>query len=372
MNRGPVLSVKGLSIVKGSREILRAPELSVNQGEFVAVTGPNGSGKSTLLKALCFLEDLSAGEIIFQGRPVAGRQQIFQARRKMAMVFQDPLLLKGTVLENVTVGLKLRGVARQTRNEQAMYWLAKLGISALAHRQAQTLSGGEAQRVSLARAMVLEPEVLFLDEPFSSLDMPTTALLMGELKEILCETGTTTFMVTHELADVSYLAERMMVLLDGEIKQDGLVEEVLQWPVTSEVARFLGVENIWPGNISRKDHRQLDFRLAESGLTLTMMADTAGARPRTPDNLCAYIRPENVLVNDRIFTCPNVLTGQIAGVYPYQFSYRLQIKAAGETTTPVEITAIVPAIQFLSPPRKGEQVQVTLPPERIGLLHQRK
>ncbi len=380
----PVISARELSVVRGKKQILRIPEVSVAPGEILAVTGPNGAGKSTLLKALGFLEPVSAGELFFKGRQVKTARDALAVRRGMAMVFQEPLLLSGTVLYNVTIGLKLRGLQKEKRLQLAEYWLEKLKIAQLADRNQITLSGGEAQRVSLARALALEPDVLFMDEPFNYLDLPTRAALVSELKEILVETGTTAVMVTHDLNEIPFLADRLIVMIEGEIAQAGAVDRVLSHPENISVAEFLGVGNIWPGRISRHEAGRCEITLADGRILLeagTTRGDiagpdriTAGRCPAVteaavcirPEYLRVITEAENTTGMDKHVSAANRLKGKIVEVYPYGYSYRLRIEP--DTGRDFRIIALVPAAQFLKPPKPGETVSVYIPPEKIHII----
>jgi molybdopterin-binding protein len=165
----------------------------------------------------------------------------------MAVVFQDPLLLKGSVADNVQLGLRMRGVGGSERARLTGTWLERFGVGHLARRPASTLSGGEAQRVALARAFVLEPEVLLLDEPFGALDVPTREQLLRDLHDILRETGVATTFVTHDRDEALRLADRIAVLFGGRLRQLGTPYEVFGAPVDHEVAEFVGVETVVPG-----------------------------------------------------------------------------------------------------------------------------
>lgn len=230
----PVLRGENLIVVRQNRKILDIDEISVLPGEILAVVGPNGAGKSTLLTLLACLEIPKQGKIYFHGRQVT-RKNALQIRRQMAVVFQEPLLLDGTVKENVNLGLALRGQKHQV-DTKIESWLRRFGILHLADQMAHTLSGGEAQRTALARALVLEPEVLFLDEPFASLDSLTKQNLIRQFKNILEESGTTTVLVTHDFSEVQALATRVLVLSEGRIQLEGTPDEILQHPVWQKLA----------------------------------------------------------------------------------------------------------------------------------------
>ena len=162
-----------------------------------------------------------------------------------AAVFQDPLLLRGTIAHNVGLGLALRGVSRATRRTRIESVLRLLRIAHLAKRSVATLSGGEAQRTSLARALVLDPEVLFLDEPFATLDQPTRRRLVREVAELLHVRRMATVIVTHDLTEATALCDRCAILDGGTILQDGLPKQVLEQPLTQRVAEIVGSEGIW-------------------------------------------------------------------------------------------------------------------------------
>ncbi|MDK2855395.1 MAG: tungstate transport system ATP-binding protein [Bacillota bacterium] len=223
-----VLEARDIVIKKGGRRILSVDHLAVEPGEVLAIIGPNGAGKSTLLTVLACLDLPTSGAVFFHGRRVT-RANALAVRRRLAVVFQEPLLLDTTVLENAAIGLKLRGRRREAE-AKARAWLARFGVGHLAAQQALTLSGGEAQRVSLARAFALEPEVLLLDEPFASVDVIARAGLIQEFKSILSSTGTTAVLVTHDFREVSALATRVAVLFDGTVQAEGPPEAIAAHP----------------------------------------------------------------------------------------------------------------------------------------------
>ena len=235
----PALALHGLRVLRGGREVLRLDALEVAAGETLAILGPNGAGKSTLLLTAALLLDPTAGEVrLFGRRPSeAGRTAL---RRETATVFQDAALLDMSARENVETALRLHGMPRAERRGRAMQWLERLGVGHLAASRPHTLSGGEAQRVSLARAFAVQPRLLFLDEPFASLDYATRATLVGDVRSLLAAERTTALIATHDHSEAELLAQRALVLVDGVCAQLGPVEGVFRQPASLEVARFLG------------------------------------------------------------------------------------------------------------------------------------
>ncbi len=221
-----ILAAKDIVVVKSKREILNVPYLEIKRGQVLALVGHNGAGKSTLLQVLALLLKPTKGEVFFDGRPVQ-EKDVLRVRRKMASVLQEPLLLDTTVFKNVAVGLRLRNYSKKEITQRVNMWLQRVGILHLAKQSVRTLSGGEAQRTSLARALVLEPQVLFLDEPFSALDTPTRQALLIELKEILNENNMTAVFVTHDYREIPVLADFVVELVNGRVAQVGKPEEFL-------------------------------------------------------------------------------------------------------------------------------------------------
>jgi tungstate transport system ATP-binding protein len=219
------LVVENLNLARAGRDIFRIDKLGLRRGEVLALVGPNGAGKTSLLLTLALLQAPTSGDISFDG-VVAGNGNVLSLRRRMAVVFQDALLLDTTVFRNLVIPLRIRGVVKDQAAERAEKWLNRFGIAHLASRKARHLSGGEAQRASLARAFALEPEFLFLDEPLGALDYPTRKALLGELGQILKDMHITTLFVTHDFTEIPYLASMVAVLYEGRLVKYGTVREV--------------------------------------------------------------------------------------------------------------------------------------------------
>jgi tungstate transport system ATP-binding protein len=222
----PVLRLCGITVRYGQRVVLDLPELTVGPGEVLAIMGPNGAGKSTLLHVTALLLRPQCGEVWIAGERATRRSER-ALRRRTAMVLQEPLLFDVSVVANAASGLRFRGVRRCDAEQRAREWLERFGVGHLATRNARTLSGGEAQRVSLARAFAVAPELLVLDEPFAALDAETRASLLPELATQLRATQTASVMVTHDAAEAGVLADRVLVLVNGRIVRCDRTDVVL-------------------------------------------------------------------------------------------------------------------------------------------------
>lgn len=232
------IEARGISLYRQKKTILNVDEFFLYRGETMALIGPNGAGKSTFLQVLALLTRPSSGEIFVLGERVTPKNEL-SLRRRMAVVFQEPLLLDASVYANVASGLMLRGIERAEAEKRVSEWLERMGIEHLARQPARTLSGGESQRVNLARAFALKPEVLFLDEPFSALDYPTRKVLIAELAAILKDTGISALLVTHDCHEIHPLAQRVAVMLDGRIVQCAQLEEIRRHPAGEGVAALI-------------------------------------------------------------------------------------------------------------------------------------
>ena len=233
-----LIEINNLQIKRNENIALEIPSLSIQRGETLTVVGPNGAGKSTLLLALARLLKPSHGDILYDGKSLKEWDEL-EYRRKISFVFQAPLLMDMTVEQNVGLGLKFRGTPKEEVRERVGKWMKQLGVESLAKRRAGQLSGGEAQRVSLARAFVLDPELLLLDEPFSALDPPTRAKLIEDLLSLLKEDHRTAVFVTHNLNEAAKLSHRIAVIVGGMLRQVGPARQIKAKPADEAVAAFL-------------------------------------------------------------------------------------------------------------------------------------
>ncbi|MDD2666299.1 MAG: ABC transporter ATP-binding protein [Methanocellales archaeon] len=247
-----MIEVKRLSKRYGEKEILKDINLTIEKGEIFTIIGPTGSGKTTLLRLIDLLDMPTSGEIFFNGANASSKRRR-EIRRKMSMLFQKPALFKTSVYDNVTYGLKFRGIGRYSIDKKVKHALDTVGLLDYAKRIAPTLSGGEAQRVALARAIVTEPEVLLLDEPTANLDPIATEKIEELIAHINREYKTTIIISTHDRLQGQRLADRIAVMMKGEISQVGQPHEIFYSPKNGEIARFVGVENIVPSVVESNE-----------------------------------------------------------------------------------------------------------------------
>lgn len=233
-----MISIKNLLVHRNGRDALKIESLEIHKGETLAVVGPNGAGKSTFLLALAHLLKPAKGEIVFHDKTQREWNDL-EYRRRIAFVFQDPLLMDMSVQENIALGLKFRKIDKKEARERVYKWAEAMGVEKLLERRAGQLSGGEAQRVSLARAFVLDPELLLMDEPFSAVDPQTREKLLEDLSRVLGEDHRTTIFVTHNLKEAAQFGDRVAVIIGGELKQAGIPEQIKQTPADSSVRDFV-------------------------------------------------------------------------------------------------------------------------------------
>lgn len=310
---GALLEATGFAVERAGRTVARAERISVEEGETLAILGPNGAGKTSLVLALATLIP-ARGELRHRGSPIPDPVAF---RRRIAVVFQRPLLLDRSVLDNAGMGLAIRGVPATERKGRALAALARFGVGHLAERPAVALSGGEAQRVSLARALATDPQILFLDEPFSALDAPTREALITDLAQVLSERRVTTILVTHDRDEALALADRVAVLIAGRLRQVDRTDAVFSMPIDPEVAAFVGIDNVLPSQVEAVTEEITLLRIASRHV------EVAAAPPAGETAPLVLIRPDEIVVaragegdERRSTSVRNVLSARVLRVEP--------------------------------------------------------
>ena len=265
--------------------------LEVAKGESFGLIGPSGGGKDSLIRILDLLIRPSRGRLWIGDEEVTGGStDIIALRRRMAMVFQRPVAFRMNVFENVAYGLALRGVSRSVRKSRVTDALELVGLGGFEDRRASTLSGGELQRVSIARCLVTDPEVLFLDEPTANLDPLSTTVIEEVVAGLRKDRGITVVMATHNLEQGQRLCDRLAVMAGGRLVQIGTPLDLFYRPMSIEVAQFVGAENLVEGVVERLDRGVAFVRIwGEATLAVAVHVPVAGP-------VTVAIRPEEIVV----------------------------------------------------------------------------
>ena len=237
-----LIVVKGLKKSFGKLEVLKDINVTIHEGEVVAVIGPSGSGKSTFLRCLNLLEQPTGGQIFFEGVDICDKKtNIDQHRQKIGMVFQSFNLFNNmTVLDNITAApIRIRKVPKAEAQTKAMELLARVGLEAKANSYPAELSGGQKQRVAIVRALAMEPDVMLFDEPTSALDPEMVGEVLEVMKQLANE-GMTMVVVTHEMSFAREVSSRVLFMDGGYVKEDRPSREIFEDPQDARLQDFLG------------------------------------------------------------------------------------------------------------------------------------
>jgi molybdate transport system ATP-binding protein len=325
-------------------------DLTVEPGEVVALLGPNGAGKTTALRAIAGLLPIGAGRVALGNEVWDEPPRVFRTadRRPIGVVFQDYLLFDHlSALENVAFGLRARGVDKHAARGEALRWLEAVGLASYARTRPRALSGGQAQRVALVRALATSPGVLLLDEPLAALDASTTLLVRAELGQHLSRYEGRTLLVTHDPLDAMVLADRLVIVENGRVVQEGRPSDIARRPRTDYVAQLVGL-NLYRGKASGTT-----VQLADGG-SITLAEPAAGpvhvAFPPTAVSL--YVEPPSGSPRN---TWPAVVTG--IEQHAHTVRVRLDSTPSGPTTLLADITPAAVADLHLTP---GQRLHATL------------
>lgn len=263
------LEIKGLKKYYGSFPAVRGVDLELARGEVVVIMGPSGCGKSTVIRSINRLVEPTAGEIYFDGIPVHSLkpEQLAPLRRRIGFVFQNfNLIQRLTALENVMLGLVYAGLDKKVARRLAEEALAKVGLLSAADKLPREMSGGQQQRIGIARALAFQPELMLWDEPTASLDPILIREVLDVMEELVRSTGTTMLIVTHEVPFALRVADRILLMAEGKVIEEGAPAEIFQAP-TSEVGRkYLEIINSEAKDVAEISRRILQPRRSEGKL----------------------------------------------------------------------------------------------------------
>lgn len=291
------LSVEDLHLTYGDNPVLKGVSMQLKRGEVVSLLGPSGSGKTTLLRAVAGLEKPTQGRIIIGSNTVyngSARSEIPAEERNLGLVFQSYALWPHkTVFENVAYPLKLRKVASAEINQRVQGVLDQLGLGHLGKRHPHQLSGGQQQRVAIGRALVYNPPVILLDEPLSNLDAKLREEARVFLRELIIKLGLSALMVTHDQNEAMAISDRILLLNNGKIEQQGTPQEMYGSPSTLFTAEFMGSNNRLNGKVTEV----VDGKARIEGKDWALWG-MAGAGVKAGEEATAVIRVERVRLGD--------------------------------------------------------------------------
>lgn len=303
-------------------EALKSVDLEVSRGEHLTIVGPNGSGKTTLLKIMACLIKPTSGELYFNGIRIDNSNRA-SYREKGTMVFQQPVLFNTSVYNNMAYGLKVKGLSKTEIDQKVNEALELVKLQDFNSRHANQLSGGEKQRVSLARAIILDKEVLLLDEPTANLD-PTSVTIIEETITALKEhPEKTVITATHNMFQAERLADKLALLINGVVVETGYTNELFNRP-SKAMASFAVLENMFTGN----------SRIKEDGLSVVDVGDGLEIKTTTKKSgrITVYVQPEDLIVSKDLFesSARNQYKGKIVSVSDLGSIIKLKVDVGRE------------------------------------------
>jgi spermidine/putrescine transport system ATP-binding protein len=347
-----IVTFENVSKAYGAVMVVENLSLSVEAGQFVTLLGPSGCGKSTTLRMLGGFEDVTSGRILVDGVDVT---RIAPERRNTNMVFQDYALFPHmTVRQNIAFGLERKGIAKSLIEARVNQLLDMLRIASFAQRRPEALSGGQRQRVALGRALAPDPSVVLLDEPLAALDAKLRSEVQVELKLLQKQTGKTFIFVTHDQDEALTMSDRVIVMRDGRIEQDGTPREIYRQPRTRFVADFIGETNLLDGRVIAT---QTGVALDWHGMRIPLQPG-----PQPGDAGAISIRPEALaLVDDA--ARPAAIEGDIAATI-YRGDHQLIALRVGDAAKPLNLR--IDGRHDL--PQVGQRLRLACAPEDVVWL----
>ncbi len=322
-----MLTVDGVSKTFGAAPVLYEVSLTVASGEIACLLGPSGCGKTTLLRIVAGLEQADAGTVSYDGHDLLG---VAVHRRGFGLMFQDfALFPHRNVADNIAFGLRMQGLAPADQRRRVDEMLTLVNLPGYGPRRVHELSGGEQQRVALARSLAPQPKFLMLDEPLGSLDRTLRAGLLDELRVILKQVGLSALYVTHDQQEAFAIADQVLIMSQGQIVQRGAPEAVYQQPTSRFVAQFLGLTNLVAGR----------WAVGSQGAVVQtelgpLQISTALAQPTQAGSaVTLLIRPEAAAIAPDAAPGPNIIRGQVLRRAFRGGHYAVEFQPEGLATT---------------------------------------
>jgi molybdopterin-binding protein len=314
-----LIKLKGVTKRYGEITALDDVSLEVKEKEIFTVLGPNGSGKTTMLRIMASIDKSNSGEVFFNGEKIDDKNRS-QARKRSTMVFQKTTLFNTTVYKNIAYGLKLRKISKKETDERVKDVLGLVKLNGYEKRLAKKLSGGEQQRVSLARALVLDTELLLLDEPTANLDPKNVSIIEETVSRVNRERRNTVIMATHNLFQAETITKRAALLLGGKVVEVGTAQEIFRIP-SRHLASFARLENVFSGT----------SRIVKEGTSLIDVGDGVEieAALRKSGKILVFVRPEDIILSRKPVSSSarNVFKGRIMEISDLGSVVRLKVDA---------------------------------------------
>ncbi len=317
-----LIELQNLTKQYGDITALQNINLQIKNGETLTLMGPNGSGKTTMLKIMAGLDTPTNGELYFNGTKINDKNRK-QVRNHATMVFQKTALFNTTVYKNIAYGLKTRGFSKEEIDHNVAQALETVKLEGSEKRHAKQLSGGEQQRVSLARALALNTPLLLLDEPTANLDPTTVSIIEETITHINQQNKTTIIIATHNIFQARTITKRAALLLQGRIAQTGTIEEIFQTPSLT-LAGFARLENVFTGT----------SQPLKEGTSLVDIGNNVQIETATnrTGRVTTYIRPQDIIVSRKPIksSARNVFKGKITEISDQESIVKLKINARKE------------------------------------------
>lgn len=350
----PLLQIQGVSKSFGITHVLSDISLTVQRGDVVSLLGPSGSGKSTLLRCVAGLETVDKGRVVLEGQDITNTPT---HQRGIGMMFQQfALFPHRSVADNIAFGLRMQGATKQAQQQRIDELLELIGLQGYGQRSIFELSGGEQQRVALARSLAPRPRLLLLDEPLSSLDQSLRERLMNEVRNIIKQVGVTALYVTHSQEEAFAVSDQIVVLDKGQMLQQGTPEQIYAQPVNRFVAGFLGIENILPINNTPEKVDNYQWWVPTPLKMLLVQSKNA------PQPYIA-IRSEKVEIvdnrKDTVEKSANLLTGVVVARSFRGRYYEVRVEYKGGIRMMWEVE---------KSPQIGDNLTVYIPPTAISFI----
>ena len=317
-----LMKLKDIKKRYGEITALDGVSLEIVENEIFTILGPNGSGKTTMLKIMASIDEPTSGEVFFDGN-IINNSNRNQARQKSTMVFQKTTIFNTTVYKNIAYGLKLRGYSKKETEKKVKEAMSLVKLAGYEKRLAKKLSGGEQQRVSLARALALNTKLLLLDEPTANLDPKNVSIIEEIISHVNRDFNTTVVMATHNLFQAETLTNRVALLLGGKMAQVGAPQEILRGP-SINLASFARLENVFSGN-SKILREGTSVIAVDDGVEIEAALKKSG-------KVTVFVRPEDIIVSKKTMSSSarNVFEGKIVEVSDFGPVVKLRVDAGKE------------------------------------------